>query len=61
MPNQHVWFHDDEAGNVKVATLLSYGAHVSRIEYKANGLVWEVVVDNDDIEFIGEKPVDDED
>lgn len=58
---QYVWFHDEEAGNVKHALLLSRGAHVSKIQYRANGLDWQVVVSNDDIEFIGDDAIDDDD
>lgn len=58
---EYVYFYDDEAGNVKLARVISRGAHVSHIEYRANGLDWQVVVSNDDIEFIGDRDVDDED
>jgi hypothetical protein len=59
-PVEFAWFHDDEAGNVKLARVISRGAFASQIEYRASGLDWQVLVSNDDIEFIGEYTVDDD-
>ena len=36
------------------ATLVSYGAHTSRIKYVYGGVEYDVVVENDEIEFLEE-------
>jgi hypothetical protein len=60
MPNPLIWYYAD-GGRAVLARLLSLGAHASMVEYTEDGMKWQVLVDNDDIEFIKGQPIDDED
>lgn len=53
--------YDAETYPPRLARLISRGAHASTIEYHASGMTWQVLVSNDDIEFIGDDQLDDED
>lgn len=55
-----VWYHGEPEG-VILARLISRGAYASKISYHLGGFDREVLVSNDDIEFIGDADVDDED
>lgn len=61
--SEYVYYYDGEGDEYPpiLARLVSRGAHASTIEYKSEGMKWQVMVSNDDIEFIGDNAVDDED
>ena len=63
MVSEYVYYYDGEGEGYPplVARLISRGAHASTIEYHFNGMKWQTLVSNDDIEFIGDTEVDDED
>lgn len=56
---EHVWYHD-ENDKVHIARLLNLGAYNSEIEYFYRGMTWNILADNDDIEFIGDNRLDDD-
>ena len=60
MPNPLVWYYPDKERAVP-ARLLSLGAHASMVEYTEGGFTHQVLVDNDDIQFIKGQPELDED
>ncbi len=57
--SEHAWFFDENQSiRVKV---LQRSAYTSVIEFIEQGMKFSIMVSNDDIEFIGEDPLDDED
>lgn len=60
MPRQteYVWVID--GGQRLRAELVQRGAFASVIKYTLYGTVYEVAVDNDEIEYIGEETIDDD-
>lgn len=54
---EYVWMIEE---NVR-AELVNLGAHTSRVVFRLGGTVYDVVVGNDEYEFIGEDIDDDED
>ena len=55
---ERAWFYDND--EVYLVRVLNRGAHASFVEYHANGLEWQIIVPNDDIEFIGDETIDDD-
>jgi hypothetical protein len=54
MPNQRTVFLKEE----KVyANLITEGAHASRVQYLYGGVMFDVFVENDEIEFIEEDEI----
>jgi len=56
--SEHAWFYEgNTAMRVRVITR---GAHASMIEFVEGGVDWQILVSNDDIEFIGDDRVDED-
>jgi hypothetical protein len=46
IPHPLVWLHDEQVWG----TIIKYGAYASVVEYTKDGHIFQVIVENDDIE-----------
>ena len=54
---EYAWyFEDDEL--TRMVRVVNRGAHAALVEFSEQGVTWQILVSNDDIEFIGDDRVD---